>query len=442
MKALLNGARWVLEGRTATSATMQTFVAKLLILATNLGTGIITARALGPAGRGEQAAILMWGQFLAFAMTLGLPPALLYNLKRYPDEESELFSASLLLGTVMSLLATIVGIVFIPVWLAQYSAEIIHSAQLFMLSAPLALLSVIFSSALEAHGNFTTSNQQSYLPPLTTLATLGVLALAGALTPFTSALAYVIPTLPIFFWIFIHLWRYFHPRWQGIGKACKKLIHYGLRCYGIDLVGTLGMQVDQVLVVGLLSPASMGMYVVALSMSRMLNVFENAIGTVLFPKVAARPIEEVVALTERAARIGTAITLLVSIVAMIFGPMILHLLYGSKYMGAIPVFRILTLEVVLGSATSALAQAFMALGKPGIVTILQSIGLGLSVPLMLILIPTYGLLGAGLALLSSTTARLVFVMVSYKLILKVQIPNLLITREDLYFLQQKLFKER
>ena len=97
---------------------------------------------------------------------------------------------------------------------------------------------------------------------------------------------------------------------------------------------------------------------------------------------------------------------------------------------------ILAIEVVLSGTTWVLAQAFMALGRPGTLTVMQGIGLGLTVPLMLLLIPTYGLEGAGLALLGSTSIRLVFVIVSFPLILKVRPPGLLMTRDDWYFLQQ------
>ena len=76
MKNVANGVRWVLQGRGATAATLQTALARVLILAINMGTGIITARFLGPQGRGEQAAIILWPQLLAYLMTLGLPAAL------------------------------------------------------------------------------------------------------------------------------------------------------------------------------------------------------------------------------------------------------------------------------------------------------------------------------------------------------------------------------
>jgi len=436
MSNVISSIRWVLQGQGGTAATVQTLLAKLLIIVINVATGIITARALGPTGRGEQAAMILWSGFLASAMTLGLPTSLVYNFRRYPDEKSQLFSAALLMGTGLGITACLIGIVFLPLWLAQYSAEVIHLAQWFMLNAPLALLLLIFSAALEAVGDFTTSNQVRCLTPLSTLIVLIVFALVGMLNPFTSSLAYVFSYLPVFFWMLTRLWRLFRPRWYRMISSCQKLISYGLRSYGIDLLGTLALQVDQVLVVGLLSPASMGMYVVALSLSRMLNLFQTSIVTVLFPKVAARPTAEVVALTGQAMRVSTTLTMLAGLVVMVLGPVLLRLLYGSEYIGAVAVFRILVMEVVLAGAAMVLAQAFMALGRPGTVTILQGLGLGLSIPLMLLLIPVYGLVGAGIALLGSTTIRLAFILLCYPLLLKVHPPNLLMTWKDLRLIQQ------
>ena len=71
----------VLKSRSNTAATLQSLLSRIIILSINLATGIISARALGPQGRGELAAIIMWPQFLSYMMNLGLPTSLLYNLK-------------------------------------------------------------------------------------------------------------------------------------------------------------------------------------------------------------------------------------------------------------------------------------------------------------------------------------------------------------------------
>ena len=119
---------------------------------------------------------------------------------------------------------------------------------------------------------------------------------------------------------------------------------------------------------------------------------------------------------------------------MIAGPTLLQLLYGAEYVSAASALRILVLEAVLSGITFVLAQAFMALNRPGVVTILQGLGLSLSVPLMLWLIPRYGIYGAALSLLASTCARLLFVCAGFRVFLKTAPPRLLPSRRDLQML--------
>src|SRR5579871_6639601 len=87
----------VLAGRTATTATAQTFLTQALILSVNLLTGIVSARSLGPSGRGELAAIMLPGM-LANAMTLGLPSAVTYTFKRHPEQRRALFTAAMIMS--------------------------------------------------------------------------------------------------------------------------------------------------------------------------------------------------------------------------------------------------------------------------------------------------------------------------------------------------------
>lgn len=61
---------------------VQIFASNVFILGLNVLTGIIIARFLGPEGRGEQAAMIMWPRFLAYSLTLGIPAALVYYMKK------------------------------------------------------------------------------------------------------------------------------------------------------------------------------------------------------------------------------------------------------------------------------------------------------------------------------------------------------------------------
>ncbi|MEL6250284.1 MAG: polysaccharide biosynthesis C-terminal domain-containing protein, partial [Cyanobacteria bacterium J06627_15] len=88
--------------------------------------------------------------------------------------------------------------------------------------------------------------------------------------------------------------------------------------------------------------------------------------------------------------------------------------------------------------TQILAQALMAAERPGVVTLVQASGIGLNAVLALILIPQYGLTGAGIALVSATTMRLLLVLLSYPLVLRVRVPALVMGLDDVSYIRQKL----
>ena len=67
--------------------------------------------------------------------------------------------------------------------------------------------------------------------------------------------------------------------------------------------------------------------------------------------------------------------------------------------------QILTLEAIISGSITVMSQPFMAIGRPGVVTLLQVTGLTTSIPLMLIMVPHYGPIGASVALVCSALIR-------------------------------------
>ena len=420
----LERLKWVLDARSGASATALTLASSAFILVLNLGTGVISARLLGPEGRGELAAIVMWPQFFAFTLTLGLPSSLLYNLKCFPEKARELYSITLLSSAVMGALAIAAGFLIIPYRLVSYSPELVRFAQAAMVTAPIALLFVVLSSALLARHEFFLYNLIRLLNPLIVLVVMLGLMAAGSLTPHTAAIATLAAAVPIVVWMMLRFWWLYPPIGTGLQWASQQVISYGLRGYGADLLGTLTDQVDKVVVVGLLDPSMMGIYVVAVSFAQILNVFPTAVVTVLFPKSSGRSTEEVVTVTGRAARLNGISSVLAGAAVALLAPWIVGRVFGADYVAAVPVLRILLLEGVLRGTIWILAQAFMALDKPGMVSALQGAGLCLAAPLLLLLVPRYGLLGAGSALLLATTIRLLLVLACFPLILRTRPPSL------------------
>lgn len=438
MKGLAGTFRWVMNGKTGVAATIQTLFFQLIIQATNIATGMITARTLGTDGRGELASIILWPNLLGSVFALGLGPALLFNLKKDPESESELYSAALVMGSVFGVLAAALGFFLMPMLLKNYSPQTIAIARLFVLTAPINLFTLLVLNAYKARNLFRVVNQTNYVAPVMTLGLLSGLVISQILNPLTAGLARRGPVMLVFVWKFIDLWKYYRPSFKNLKRRIQQLISYSWRSAPINILSQFADKIDQVLVVGYLSPADMGLYIVALSISRLLNIIQNSILSVLFPRVANKPKVEVAQMAGRAARISITLSLSTALCLIAFGTPVITLYAGDKFLSAVPIFQLLSLEIVIKGATLVLAQTFMAVGRPGVVSLLQGLGLGLSFPLMSILIPKYQLFGAGLALLCSTSVRLLFIMACYPLILKIKPPSLLPTLGDLKYLRNAI----
>ena len=72
---------------------------------------------------------------------------------------------------------------------------------------------------------------------LGTLLILLALWLLHALTPTTAAVAYLAPAAPAWLYFASHLRRLTRPRFTLQRRWAWPLLHYGLRFYGVDLLG-------------------------------------------------------------------------------------------------------------------------------------------------------------------------------------------------------------
>lgn len=435
---LWTGLQNKLSKKSSAANTIRTIMTSMFIVLLNLGTGIICARFLGPVGRGEQSAIMLWPSLLGQLFTLGLQTSVIYNMKKNPQESGNFIFTACLIHLGTSVFITAAGIWFVPVWLSSYSHETVVLAQILMFFAPSVLFTNYLNAVMQGREDFKGFNRRRYLPVVATLIMLLGLALTGHLTPFTSALSYFLPNVPVGIYTVYQLFRMYKTSLKGIVSSVKRLITYGLSSYLIDIVATLTLFMDQVVMVRLMTPTDLGLYLVALSLARMVGIFQNAIAIVLLPKAAGMSRDETISLTMKVFRIASTGTCIIALVLMVISPTALILLYGEKYREATGIIWILLLETALSGAVWVLAQTFMALGKPGKVSLLQAIGLSISIPLLIFLVPRFGLTGAACALLTATFVRFCFIMFQFPLSLKVPMPRPVPTQGDLLWFKQKI----
>jgi O-antigen/teichoic acid export membrane protein len=435
----VSAGKLLLAGKTTSAAAVQSLITKFLVYTINALTGVVVARALHPAGRGEMAAMIMWSGFLSTLLTFGLPTSLVYNLRRAPARGSGIVSSAITLACGVVMLVGMVGFFLVPLWLHKYSPADIVCARWFLLSSPLPMFLLVGRASMEADGRFSQSNASLFAAPAITLLCLGSFRFLHRLTPVTGGLSYVLGNAPVVCWLTYCVFRRYHPQAASAVAYSGELLHYGVRSWGIDLLNALALQSDQVLVLHFLNAAAMGTYVVAANFARILSMFQTAAVTVLFPRVAARAPGEVVRITGRALRISVSVTLGVAFLMGLAGPVLLSAIYGREYsQHGVTIFRTVLLDVIFSGATLVMAQAFMALGRPGVVTVVQAIGVGTGLALMTVLIPRFGPEGAAAALATSSFIRFCLTMICFRPLLKIAPPRLFLTRDDAAFLRERM----
>ena len=421
-----------LRERAKFRAVAQIMGIRVLQLAGNVLSGLLTAAVLGPSGRGELAALVVAPAIVAPLCTIGLHASVIYNVRADPSSASRYFGNALMILLVTGVLGALASMAIIPYWLGpNYSADTIAFARVILLIVPLNVISPAFSSILEASGRFSASQSVLYLQSLGALVLLGALAALGLLTPHSAAICYCGLAIPTFFYLSIQACRCVRPHFTLKAPFPQRLLRLGVRFYGVDILGIASGYLDQVVIVFFLTPGDVGNYAVALSLARMLGVAQASVQTVLFPSIAARDVSSVVEMVGRVVRITTVINVAGAMCLGLTGPFLLRLLYGVRFSDAVAPFLVLLMSEVVTSAARTLAQAFSGSGRPSAVTALELAGVIGSVAAMFVLVPYLGIMGSAYAALLGACVRLIVAMVTFRPLLGVQLPRLWINRMDI-----------
>lgn len=421
---------------------LMTSFANILIMGVTTLTSIVTARMFGATGKGELAAVLFWPAFISGLAALGLPTSLIYNVKKHSDQLPTYISMSFAVQLPISLIAGIISWFGIPLWLSGYSESVVTIARWYTVSmVPVLLLMGVLAASAQGTEKFHIYNLSRLLAPLFNLFGLVALWASGLLTVEKAIMiSFAANILVLLGYMFMMRQQIFGSINQLVAqfKTCIHLFSYGIRVYGVELLGTLYNQFDKIIILALLTPMDFGLYSVVYALSRMFNVVQMAITNVIFPKVAGMEQEKVLTLVGRAFRISMVLMTIIIIPSMLIGRFFIGLLFGPEFLQASSTFYLLSLECIVGGGSWILASAFNALGRPGVIVIRQVIALGVTITLFFVLTPLFGLFGIGLALLLGSFVRILMSLISISVIFKMPIRKMLYDRADISFLKDRL----
>ncbi|GCE76121.1 hypothetical protein CBZ_11770 [Cellulomonas biazotea] len=381
------------KGGTARSMTI-TLAGNLFPPAVALASGPILAQALGVDGRGQVAAATAPLGLAIALMTFGVPEAVSYAVARHPRLVRTAARNGALIVVLAGLLAT-AAVFAAREWLSGGDTQIQHLMAVASLAVLPTLLLGVLRGIASGLQRWAMVAWEKVLASTLRLLVLVPLWLTDNLTPFTATV--VLAAMPVLGALaYVTLPRRLPPAEEDTEHVAstRALTGYGLRLWIGTISGILLSRVDQTLMTPLSSAYQLGLYVVAVNVSELPLVIHRAVRDVTFVTDAHRSEDSRLA---AAARISTLICTVVAVVLGVSMIWWLPLLFGAEFGPAVPIAWLLLVAVVISTPGSIAGAGLSARGRPGLRSIALVIACVLNIGMLVLLVPTYGAMGAAWA---------------------------------------------
>jgi O-antigen/teichoic acid export membrane protein len=181
-------------------------------------------------------------------------------------------------------------------------------------------------------------------------------------------------------------------------SALRTMLSFGLRGHGANIAHNVFLRFDVYAVNALVGTLGVGFYSLSTSLAEKLWLPINALHAGSLGKIAQLPRDEAALLTAKVARAALLITLSVAVPLAVVSPWLVPLLYGNDFVPSVLPLVIL-LAGTVGFAIMFVLNSYILgqMERPGLLSIISWLQLGISVPLYLALITWLGIVGAAIA---------------------------------------------
>ncbi len=385
--------------------SFQTYLFRFANLIINFLIGVLTARFLGPAGKGSLVlAFLVNNIYIYLFGNLG--GAITYRISRLNEPPRSILKTAIIYSMSVGFL-TIIGIWlytwFNPPFFPEYMWVII-------LNAPLALLLTNFHGVFLGLNRVTAVNWYAFSPNLFWLLLLipGFFYLKAGVTG--TLICWIIPQLLLLVWCFMATVEYWGSPDHGVfaKELLREMLSFGWPLGLVNLISFLNYRIVMFLLVHFLGTARLGLYAVAVSGAETLWFTSTAVTTAIYARVGMAGKEQAADLTAKAVRHTFYLNLGLGILIWCAVELFLPVIYGEVYRPSLAPFRILLPGVLAYGLVNIFAAYFTNnLGKSRIPLLIALISTIINIGISLLLIPRVGMIGGALATTGSYLISLV-----------------------------------
>lgn len=382
------------------------------IMILGLVNSILLSRWLGPAGRGEVAAAILWPMLLVYLSSMGQIASTLYFAASPNSKLQPIFANAMTLAVIQGAVASIIGYVALPYLLRSQTAAVVSAGRFYLLVIPISLSTQYGISILQGRMHVSAFNWLRMIIPVGYLAGTLTLARVGHLALLNIIILLFCLTVVACLSTFATLLRSdIRPSFRTDRDLGKQMLKYGAKVQVGNVSGLANQSLDQVLLAAWLPPVYLGLYVVAVSAASVCLVFSQAVQMVSTPGIArCESQSQRAAVLESVFRRYWVFSLLLTVAIALIIPLTLPIVFGVNFKGAIWPAEILLLGGFLIGAKEVLAGGAQALGNPWLGSKAQLMALIVTVGLLYVLLPSMGITGAAIATSAAYGTQLLIVL--------------------------------
>ena len=394
------------------SLILRTIIASCGINALGLVNSILLSHWLGPVGRGEIAAAMLWPMLLAYLASIGIISSTSYFAAARATKLQPIFTNAMALAVIQSAVALTVGYLALPYLLHSQSANVISTARLYLLVIPITLSTQYGTSILQGRMQMSAFNWLRMIIPFGYLTGTVALAMAGKLILLNIVILHLGLGVATWFGTMAVLLRLgIRPSFKPEAGLGKEMLRYGAKVQVGNVSGMANQSLDQVLMAAWLPPVYLGLYVVAVSSAALSQVFSQAVKMVATPSITQRESRsERAAVLQGVFRRYWLLSFLIALAISAVLPIGIPVVFGISFKAAIWPAEVLLLGMFLGGAREVLTGGAQALGDPWLGSKAQLGAMAVTVLLLYLLLPKMGIMGAAIATTAACATQLLIVV--------------------------------
>ena len=372
----------------AVKDTLGIFGTRLVWSGMGVVSGVILARWLGPYNRGVLALVLLVPSTVLTLTKLGVSQATVYYINRKEASVDQVASNSVILALALGLLSSVI------IWLTRNNLlssvlkDVPAWALLFALArVPLLLLDNYLYSVLQATGQFTIYNTRLLISEALRLVLVGIFVMWLNMGLPAAVVTYTLIGFVNMGWLMYTMSHTVTFSFRIDRALMYNMLSFGVRSYVQVVIAHLLLRIDVYMVQSMLGVVQTAYYSLALHFTETVLEVPQAIGLVLYPRLASLPEEEIHRLTAQTCRRTLMVTLPAAAILGFVGPYVITLWYGKAFAAAGAPLPWAAVGVAAMAIFVILTRSFTARGKQRVNTASCIVALVVNVLLNLYLIP-------------------------------------------------------